>query len=83
MRCMHPLRVVAEVGHHNVEDNLNMAPSTIITERSRFMRTMNQVGNFMSHIINLSQPLRKLLTKNRIYTWDPAKPKHFSTSKKF
>ena len=80
---MQPLRVVAEVSHHNVEDNLNMAPSTIITERNRFMRTMNQVGRFMSNIVKFSQPLRKVLTKNRIYTWGPAKPKHFSTSKKF
>ena len=49
---------------NNVEAILNMAPSTIITEWSRFMRTMYQVGKFMSHIIKLSQPLRKLLTKN-------------------
>ena len=78
---MHPLRVVAEVGYHNVEAILNMAPSTIITERSRFMRTMNRVGKFMSHIINLSQPLRKLHTKNRIYTWGPSQAKVFLSIK--
>ena len=66
-----------------VEDILNMAPSTTFTELSRFITMMDQVGNFMSHIIKLSQSLRKLLTKNCIYTWGPAKPKHSSTSKKF
>ena len=60
---MQLLRVVAEVGHHNVEAILNMAPSTIITERNRFMRTMNQVGKFMSHHKPLST-IKELLTKN-------------------
>ena len=31
----------------------------------------------MSHITKLSQPLRKLLTKNHIYTWGPSEAKAF------
>ena len=65
-----------------VEAILNMAPSTTFTELSRFMTMMNQVGNFMSHIIKLSQSLRKLLTKNLHLGTQPSQsiPQHQRSS---
>lgn len=41
------------------------------------MGMVNQLGKFTSDLAELSQPLRELLIKNRVWTWGPSQDEAF------
>ena len=43
-----------------------------ITELRRFMGMVNQLGKFSPRIVEISQPLRELLSSKRAWVWGPA-----------
>ena len=43
----------------------DMEPPTNITEMRRFMGMLNQLGKFSQNLVDLTQPLRQLLSRNQ------------------
>ena len=56
---------------------MEMAPPTTIPELRRFMGMVNQLGKFTPNLAQLTQPLRKLLSKSHEWTWGPAQAQSF------
>ena len=65
-----------------VEAVVNMTAPITVTDLCRFMGMVNQLGKFTPDIAEVSQPLRELLAKNRVWTWDPVKSMPSKRSKK-
>lgn len=53
-----------------------------ITELRRFMGMVNQLGKFSSHIAELAQPLRELLSTKNAWIWEPPQEEAFIAIKK-
>ena len=47
-----------------------MPHPTSVQELKRFMGMVNHLGKFSRNLAELSQPLRELLSKNNLWTWD-------------
>ena len=58
-----------------------MEAPTNITELCRFMGIVNQLGKFSPHLIELSSPLRKLLSTKQAWLWDTRQEKTFTNVK--
>jgi hypothetical protein len=58
-----------------------MATPTNVPELRRFMGMVNQLGKFSSNLAELTQPLRKLLSKNQTWIWGSAQEQAFKRVK--
>ena len=58
-----------------------MKPPTNVSELSRFMGMVHQLGKFSSNLADLTQPLRQLLSKKSTWMWGPSQDKFFSDIK--
>ena len=47
----------------------NMCPPTNVSELRRFLGMANQLGKFSSNLAQITQPLRELLGKDRVWQW--------------
>ena len=54
-----------------------MKPPTNIPELRRFMGMVNQLGKFSSHLAEITQPLRELLSKKSSWLWGPNQAQAF------
>ena len=59
----------------------NMSPPENVSELRRFMGMVNQLGKFTSELADLSQPLRKLLSKGATWQWDKSQEKAYAKIK--
>ena len=59
----------------------DMKPPTNISELRRFMGMVNQLGKFSSHLAELTQPLRELLSKRNAWLWGPTQDQAFAQVK--
>ena len=51
---------------------VEMSPPTNVPELRRFLGMANQLGKFTPHLVEITQPLRELLSKSKSWTWSPA-----------
>ena len=58
-----------------------MPRPTSVQELKRFMGMVNHLGKFSRNLAELSQPLRALLSKNNLWTWDSAQDQAFARIK--
>ena len=58
-----------------------MAAPSNVTELRRFLGMVNQLGKFSSHISELTQPLRELLSSKNSWTWGLSQERAFSQVK--
>ena len=56
------------------------APTTVL-ELRRFLGMVNQLGKFIAHLANLTQPLRGLLSKSTEWVWGPDQREAFTRVK--
>ena len=56
----------------------HMKPPTTVPELRRFMGMVNQLDKFSPNLAQLTQPLRELLSKNRVWQWGSEQQKAFS-----
>ena len=61
---------------------LNLQNPVNVTELRRLMGMINQLGKFSSHLAEMTQPLRALLSKNQEWVWGPDQEKAFDDVKK-
>ncbi|ETW98423.1 MAG: hypothetical protein ETSY2_42830 [Candidatus Entotheonella gemina] len=54
-----------------------MKPPTNVPELRRFMGMVNQLGKFSSHLAEITQPLRELLSKKNSWLWGPKQAQAF------
>eukprot|EP00731_Ephydatia_muelleri_P002671 Em0001g2671a len=58
-----------------------MAQPTNVTELSRFMGMINQLGKFSPNLASITQPLRELMSSKSAWIWGPAQEQSFQASK--
>ena len=58
-----------------------MPRPTCVQELKRFMGIVNHLSKFSRNLAELSQPLRALLSKNNLWTWDSAQDQAFARIK--
>ena len=58
-----------------------MPRPTCVQELKRFMGMINHLGKFSRNLAELSQPLRVLLSKNNLWTWDNTQDQAFKRIK--
>ena len=58
-----------------------MSPPTNVSELRRFMGMVNQLGKITKQLADLSQPLRKLLSKGAVWQWDESQDEAFDKIK--
>ena len=58
-----------------------MPHPTYVQELKRFMGMVNHLGKFSRNLAELNQPLRELLSKNNLWTWDSAQDQAFDRIK--
>ena len=91
--CLFSQRSVKFLGHVIDEDGVRADPDKtaaiqdIDTQKSitylrRFMRMVNQLGEFFLNIAELSQPLRACLSTRNSWTWGPAQDRVFAEVKR-
>ena len=66
---------------NKTEAVLHMDTPQSITDLKRFVGMVNQLGKFFSHLADLSQPLRELLSPKNVWTWGPEQEQAFSNVK--
>ena len=60
----------------------NIEPPKTIPELRRFLGMVNQLGKFSPNLANITQPLRELLKKTRMWQWTEVQHKAFNEIKK-
>ena len=60
---------------------LQMKPPTTVSELHRFMGMVNQLGKFSPRLATISQPLRALLSKQAVWTWNETHEASFQAVK--
>ena len=60
---------------------LQMKPPTTVSELRRFMGMVNQLGKFSQQLATISQPLRALLSKQAVWTWNKTHEASFQAVK--
>ena len=58
-----------------------MRAPTTVPELHRFLGMVNQLGKFIPHLANLTQPLRSLLSKSTEWVWGPDQREAFTRVK--
>lgn len=58
-----------------------MEPPKNVSELRRFMGMVNQLGKFSRNLADLTPPLRDLLSKKSVWTWDSAQDEAFAKVK--
>jgi hypothetical protein len=61
---------------------LNMPPPNNVTEVRCFLGMVNQMAKFANNLAQQSAPIRDLLRKDRVWTWDVAQQTAFDTIKR-
>ena len=81
------------LGSHHIDGNgihpnpqkvsavLQMERPKNVTDVRRFMGMANQLGKFSPNLAELSQPLQKLLSTKRVWSWGPPQEKSFTDIK--
>ena len=59
----------------------NIEPPKTIPELRRFLGMVNQLGKFSPNLANITQPLRELLKKTRMWQWTEVQHKAFNEIK--
>ena len=60
------------------DDDRKRNHSTTVSELRRFIGMVNQLGKFTPKLTDLTQPLRELLSKTRVWTWGAPQEQAFA-----
>lgn len=92
-KCQFSRREIQFLGHiinatgikadpHKIEAIQRMREPGNLKELRTFLGLVNQMGRFTSKIADLTKPLRELLSKSAMWTWDTAQKDAFEKIKK-
>lgn len=92
-KCQFSQREIRFLGHVVNEQGIKADPQKVeaitkmrepgnLKELRTFLGLVNQLGRFTQNIAELSKPLRELLSKSAMWTWDHAQQKSFDEIKR-